>query len=138
MNLMDVLEAKRMELADIQLKEESLKEDIQALERVIGMSPDSGGILTNSDINQRETISPVETYSDRLSGISFSKFIEQFCFENGLSRSELASLIGVSPTAVNNWVGGKGITNKHKLSVAQKLQELSGNEYRAQEIVALT
>ena len=66
MNLMDVLEAKRMELADIQLKEESLKEDIQALERVIGMSPDSGGILTNSDINQRETISPVETYPDRL------------------------------------------------------------------------
>lgn len=140
MNLMDVLEAKRKELADIQLREESLKEDMQALERVIGMSPVSEGMVANSDINRDEipVLPLASTLPNKISGMSFGKFLKQFCFENALSNNELGNLLGVSGASIGNWIKGKSrITESKKQEIAQRLQELSGNEFRAQEIVAL-
>lgn len=69
---------------------------------------------------------------------TFGKFLRQFMFENALTRKDLASLLGVTPPAVTYWCERKNIpTVKHQEEIARRISDMSGNQYRASEILAL-
>lgn len=69
---------------------------------------------------------------------TFGKFLRQFMFENALTRKDLASLLGVTPPAVTHWCERKNLpTVKHQEEIARRISDMSGNQYRATDILAL-
>lgn len=69
---------------------------------------------------------------------SFGKFLHQFMFDNGLSDKGASNLLNVTPTTIANWKAGKTKPRGcSAMDIANKLQELSANEYRSADIQSL-
>ena len=125
MTLRELLDSKKAELADLKERTGQLEQDIEAIERVLAMNT--------------ETAIPAEVLTTKnLKDIygSFGKFIAQFRFENGLTKRDLAKLIGVSDVSVSNWETKNSLpTTVSRKNIAEKIRDLSANEYKVADIM---
>ena len=122
---------------DSQIEAEVQEDNARAIEPspIPKPLPDAPETAPNKDFELKApTIS-----NSKLAGYkTFSKFLSQFQFEQGLNDKDLGELLGVSGVCVRNWMDGKSnVRVTLRPEIAKKIQELSGNEYKANDIVAL-
>lgn len=142
MDLKELLEKKKAELATLEGRIKQISEDIEAIQRVMDMdiSPDDDA-LTNTDIHQGVedaiTYSSQESPSMTLKEIygNFGKFLTQFCFENGLTQKEMGDLLGASSQSVGQWMHGILPAPVKRERIADTIHSISS--YRASDIMTL-
>ena len=66
---------------------------------------------------------------------TFSKFLSQFQFENGLSQKEMGDLLGTSGQSVGQWMHGCVPSSSKRQHIADTIHSISS--YRTDDIMAL-
>ena len=88
----NLIENQRKGIAGLEKELETAKSELDALLK-------TRSIILKSRRNQN-----AKPLRDRFS--SFSEFIRTFLDEENMSQSDFASLLGLSPHALSNWLGG--------------------------------
>ena len=150
MDLQELLRTKRAELEAVIEREKALRADIAAIERVMEMDGRVERDAHEAAVDAVEAVSVSEgdtpphamtTYNGQtLREIygTFGKFLSQFCFENGLTKRDLSKLIDASEQSICQWTSGKKIPRRDRAEgIAKSIEALSGNHYRASDILSL-
>lgn len=88
----NLIENQRERIAGLEKELETVKSELDAL------------LKTRSIILKSRRDQNAKPLRDRFS--SFSEFLRTFLDEENMSQSDFASLLGLSPQALSNWLGG--------------------------------
>lgn len=88
----NLIENQRKRIAGLEKELETAKSELDAL------------LKTRSIILKSRRDQNAKPLRDRFS--SFSEFLRTFLDEENMSQSDFASLLGLSPHALSNWLGG--------------------------------
>ena len=141
MNLKELLEKKKAELATLEGRIKQISEDIEAIQRVMDMDISPDDAITNTAI-QQEREKAITCVSQASTSVTlkeiygnFGKFLTQFCFENGLSQKEMGDLLGASSQSVGQWMHGCMPAPGKRERIADTIDSISS--YRAKDIMTL-
>lgn len=98
----NLIENQRKRIAGLEKELETAKSELDAL------------LKTRSIILKSRRDQNAKPLRDRFS--SFSEFLRTFLDEENMSQSDFASLLGLSPHALSNWLGG---VTPRKRNIAQ-------------------
>ena len=131
MELRDLLEMRKRRVRELDKERAELMEDISAIERVLAMADEP-----TVEVVQPKTL--VSTKDLKATYGTFSKFLTQFMFENAVSATDMGPLLGATSASVSNWAAGRNVPSEAKAkAIADKLQDLSSNEFHSGEIMGL-
>ena len=130
MTLRQILAGKKSEVTELQKQIEKLNGEISAIEKVLTIprldDAEPGSVPKRTDDGL------IKTYG------TFAKFIKQFMIDNGISHSDFAKLLNVASSTVSWWASGRALPRRGACAkIAEKIQDLSANEYTSEEIFRL-